>query len=78
MVSAETSELLIWALAALGIAGLVMAILLPRLSPDSSAGRIQNATASRSKKVAARSAADVTATRKKAGRQNGKGSATAW
>ena len=66
MVSPETSELLIWAFAAIGIAGLVMAILLPRLSPDSGAERIQNVTASRTKKVAARSAADVTASRKKA------------
>lgn len=66
MVSSETADLLMWALAAVGIAGVLLAVLYPRLSGNTEAERIQSVTASRSKKVAARSAAEVTATRKKA------------
>ena len=66
MVSQETADILIWALAALGIAAILFAVLYPRLMGDAGAERIQSVTASRSKKVAARSASDVTANRKKA------------
>ena len=66
MVSGDTTELLMWGCAALGIAGLVMALVYPMIMRENSAERIQSATASRSKKVATRGAADVTASRKKA------------
>ena len=66
MLSGETTELLMWGCAALGIAGLVIALVYPMMMRENSAERIQNATASRSKKVAGRNAADVTANRKKA------------
>jgi tight adherence protein B len=66
MVDAETAELLIWALAAIGITGLVLAIVYPMIANMGATERIQNVTASRNKKVAARSAAEVTANRKKA------------
>jgi tight adherence protein B len=66
MVDAETAELLIWALAAIGITGIVLAIVYPMIANIGATERIQNVTASRNKKVAARSAAEVTANRKKA------------
>jgi len=55
-----------WGMAAVGISALIAAVLYPRLAGDTGAERIQSVTANRSKKVAARSAADVTSSRKKA------------
>jgi len=66
MVSAETADLLVWGLAALGIASVIAALLYPRIVGDTGAERIQSVTANRKLKVAARSAADVTSSRKKA------------
>jgi tight adherence protein B len=66
MLDFEPADLMIWGLAALAISAAVMALIYPMLSGEKVQDRINTATASRSKKVAARSAAEVTANRKKA------------
>ncbi len=60
-------EMLTWTLVALALTAILVAVLYPRLVGEKSANdRIESVTTSRGKKVAARNAADVTATRKKA------------
>ena len=66
MVDGETAEILIWACAAIGIVGTILALVYPMIVNVEATERLQNVTASRTTKVAARSAADVTANRKKA------------
>jgi len=66
MVDQETFEILFWALAALGVAGVLFAFVYPMLANDAGADRLKSVTTSGPKKVASRSAADVTMNRKKA------------
>jgi tight adherence protein B len=66
MLDADFSEILIWALVALSVSAVIFAVLYPRLMGENTSERIEAVTASRTKKVATRNAADVTANRKKA------------
>jgi tight adherence protein B len=67
MLDAAVAEILTWALVALAVSAIIMAVIYPRLVGEkSTTDRIEAVTTSRSKKVSARNAADVTATRKKA------------
>ena len=66
MLDPETFDLVVWGLVALAISAVLLVILYPFVMAENVSSRIQTATTSRTKKVAARSAADVTANRKKA------------
>jgi tight adherence protein B len=66
MVDAETYDLMLWGLVALAITAILFIIAYPYIFGENVTERIQTATTTRSKKVAARSAAEVTASRKKA------------
>jgi tight adherence protein B len=66
MLDAETVELLTWGLVALAVSCVVLVVIYPYIMAENATARIQTATTTRSKKVAARSAADITASRKKA------------
>lgn len=66
MDSIDFSDPLVVAMLALGLAGVLFALILPYLSKDTDSERIKTVTATRSRKVAARSAADAASSRKKA------------
>ncbi len=66
MVDAETYDLMLWGLVALAITAIIFILAYPYIFGENVTERIQTATTTRSKKVAARSAAEVTASRKKA------------
>lgn len=66
MVDAETYDLLFWGLVAFSISAVLLIIVYPYIVGEDVQQRIQSATTARSKKVAARTAAEVTANRKRA------------
>ena len=66
MDSIDFSDPIVIGMAAIGMAAMLFALALPYLNKDTDSERIKNVTASRSRKVAARSAADVASSRKKA------------
>jgi tight adherence protein B len=66
MLDGDNFDLILYGLVALAITAVAMAILYPLMMQENVTDRIQVATTSVSKKVAARSAAEVTANRKKA------------
>ncbi|NJO54103.1 MAG: type II secretion system F family protein [Bacteroidales bacterium] len=66
MVDQGTLDLLIYAGMAIAIAAMTFAALAPRIAGDEVTARIQTATASRTRKVAARTAAEVANARKRA------------
>jgi Flp pilus assembly protein TadB len=66
MLDPEMNDILLWGMVALAITAIALAVLLPMFSGENVKDRIHTATTARSKKVAARSAAEVTASRKKA------------
>ncbi len=66
MLDADSIDLILYGLIALAITAGAMALLYPYLMKENVTDRIQVATTSTSKKVAARSAAEVSANRKKA------------
>ena len=66
MLDGETYDLIFWGLVALAATAVVFILAYPYVFGENVSQRIQTATTSRSKKVAARSAAEVTASRKKA------------
>ena len=66
MLDAQTYDLLFWGLIAFAVTAAVLTVIYPLVMVEDVSQRIQVATTARSKKVAARSAADVTANRKKA------------
>ena len=66
MLDADTTDLIVWGLVAFAVSAVVLVVIYPYFAGEDVTQRIQTATTARSKKVAARSAADVTASRKKA------------